>query len=608
MAKGKRSRALQMWVIVVVCIAIFAGLTAAIPGLTWPLYWKVMIAAVVSTILCILVFEVWLRSLLGRRDQAIHFLDRITAGDLSFSSSEIADATRSARMSDALRALVVNLERTIRRFSQLATDVADVSHQISGRSRVLAGSTAEQLESTRSTAASVTEIDASINNVRTSMEELSANAEETAASILQMSASIEEVNRIADTLAEFVEQTAAAIDQLIASINQVAANTEGFSSFATETASSMVEMNATSEQIGKSARQSAELAGFVKQAASEGREAVSGAVEGMRLIESSVEEAKSALLELAERSDEIGEIVRVIDEIAGQTNLLALNAAIIAAQAGDRGRGFAIVADEIRDLSERTSASTDEIRTLIQNVQKSVTRAAEQMTMSAERVSDGVGLTARAEEVLEKILELTARSTTSIAEIAKATEEQARGSAAATEAIEQVTRMVQQTAAATQQQSQTSRELGEQALTVRDTTAHLKRAVSEQETGSAAISRAMQNIMALVQSVHESTAVLVAESAAIVRSMSVIEEAARDGNASVSDLNQMANTLSHGSALLNQELGRFTLPAPSDGGSITTSTVLWQELTFDPIHVTAAALGFMSRAVHATLVTYGEGA
>ena len=147
-----------MWVIVVVCIAIFGGLTAAIPGLTWPLYWKVMIAAAVSTVLCILVFEVWLRTLLGRRDRAIDFLDRITAGDLSFSSSEMAAATRSARMSDALRALVVNLERTIRRFSQLATDVGDVSKQISGRSRVLAGSATEQLESTQSAARSSTSL------------------------------------------------------------------------------------------------------------------------------------------------------------------------------------------------------------------------------------------------------------------------------------------------------------------------------------------------------------------------------------------------------------------------------------------------------------------
>src|ERR1700694_3471530 len=274
-------RALQMWVIVVLCIAIFAALAAAIPGLTWPLYWKVMVAAIISTALCIFVFGVWLRGLLGRRDQAMHFLDRITAGDLSFPSSEIAAATRSPRMSDALRALVVNLERTIRRFSQLATDVAEVSRQISGRTRVLAASSTGQLESSQATAVSVTQIDASINSVRASMEELSANAEETAASILQMSASIEEVSRTAETLSEFVEQTATAIDQMIASINQVAANTEGFSSFATETASSMVEMNATSEQIGKSARQSAELAGFVKQAASEGREAGSGTVQGM---------------------------------------------------------------------------------------------------------------------------------------------------------------------------------------------------------------------------------------------------------------------------------------------------------------------------------------
>src|SRR5439155_1896083 len=123
------------------------------------------------------------------------------------------------------------------------------------------------------------------------------------------------------------------------------------------------------------------------------------------------------------------------DEIAGQTNLLALNAPIIAAQAAERGKGFAVVADEIRDLSERTSVSTDEIRTLIENVQRGVPRAADQMNISSDRVSDGVGLTARASLVLDKILELTDRSTSSISEIARATEEQTRGSKAATAAI-----------------------------------------------------------------------------------------------------------------------------------------------------------------------------
>src|SRR5213075_884812 len=204
-----------------------------------------------------------------------------------------------------------------RRFAQLADDVTTVSGQISGRARILARSAGEQHVSTESTSASVLQIDQSINAVRRNMEELSANAEETSTSVLGMSASIEEVSRIADTLAEFVEQTGSAIEEMVASINEVATNTESFSSFAIQTASSMVEMNATTDEIQKGAKQSAELSRYVKDAANEGREAVGGTVSGMRKIQQAVEEAKSALTDLAERSEEIGEIVRVIDEIAG---------------------------------------------------------------------------------------------------------------------------------------------------------------------------------------------------------------------------------------------------------------------------------------------------
>jgi methyl-accepting chemotaxis protein/ABC-type transport system substrate-binding protein len=597
-----------MWLLVAGCFVLFALFLLLVPGMTFALWWPSLLAAFVACAIAMVAFSWWLGAVVGRRDSSIELLNRITAGDLSLTAREIQLATRSARMSAAMRALVSNLERTIRRFAQLATDVATASSQISGRSRVLARGAAEQLVSTESTSASVGQIDQSINSVRTSMEELSANAEETSTSILEMSASIEEVSRIADTLAEFVEQTSSAFEEMTASINEVATNTESFSSFAIQTASSMVQMNATTEEIGKSAKQSAELARYVKEAANEGRVAVSGTVEGMRKIQVAVDEAKVALGELANRSQEIGEIVRVIDEIAGQTNLLALNAAIIAAQAGERGKGFAVVADEIRDLSERTSVSTDEIRTLIQNVQRAVERAAEQMTISSDRVFDGVGLTARAEQTLDKILDMTARSTSSIAEIARATEEQSRGSAAATAAIEEVTKMVQQTASATQQQSQTARKVGEQTSMVRDYTKHLKRAMSEQESGSRAISRAMENIMGLVQNVLESTSVLATESSAIVKAMGVIQQATRESNVSIGDLNQMANTLSHESTLLNSELGRFALPTPTEGGKLITSTVLWQQLTFDPIHIGAAALGYMSKAIHAHLVMYGEGA
>jgi len=535
-------------------------------------------------------------------------LNRITAGDLTFKNADIERVAGNRAMAVAVHGLVLNLERTISRFTQLTRDVSGVSEQFSKRSRALARISSDQLASAGTTAESVGQIDQSINSVQRSMENLSLNAEETSTSILQMSASIEEVSRIADTLSQYVEETASAIEEMIASINEVASNTESFSSFAIQTASSMVQMNATTVEIGKSARQSSDFARYVAEAANEGREAVQSSVEGMRKIQQSVDEASSALNTLGERSQEIGEIVRVIDEIAGQTNLLALNAAIIAAQAGDRGRGFAVVADEIRDLSERTSVSTDEIRTLIQNVQRSVDKAAGQMTASSERVTEGVTVTVRAEQVLGKIIDLTERSTASIGEIARATEEQIRGSNAATRAIEEVTKMVQQTAAATQQQSVTSRKIGEQTGTVRDYTKHLKRAMQEQESGSRAISQAMENIMAAVGTVVSSTSVLSSESAAIVQAMGTIQQGTRESNFTVSDLSQMANTLRQESSLLSQELTRFKLPEAQRGGKIVTGTVLPTELTLDPVFCQFMALGYIQKAIHENLVEFGEGA
>ncbi|HEY3052289.1 MAG TPA: ABC transporter substrate-binding protein [Thermoanaerobaculia bacterium] len=608
MAKRTLGRREQVWIIVVICVALFIVLIRLLPGMTAAIWWKVALVAAIVSFGSTFLFEMLLRRDIAHRESSIALINRVSQGDLALSAHQILIATHSVRMAAALRALVANLDRTIRRFGQLSGDVARVSQQMTARSRILAQSANEQLASTEGTSASVTQIDQSINAVRSSMEQLSGNAEETSTSILQMSASIEEVGRIAETLAQFVDEAATAFEEMTASISEVATNTESFSSFATETATSMVEMNASTKEIGRSAKQSAELARFVTDAATEGRTAVEGTVDGMRKIEQAVEEAKIALGELAERSQEIGDIIRVIDDIARQTNLLALNAAIIAAQAGERGKGFAVVADEIRDLSERTSTSTEEIRTLIQNVQRSVERAAGQMTLSADRVSDGVGLTARASQVLEKILELTDRSTNSIAEIARATDEQARGSAAATKAIEEVTKMVQQTAVATQEQSQTARKVGEQAGVVRDYTRHLKRAMVEQESGSRSISQAMQNVAGLVQNVLETTSVLATESAAIVKAMNVIQQGSREASFGVSDLNQMAGALSHESALLNQELSRFTLAKPREGGRVTTATILWQQVTFDPIYTTAAALGFMAKAVHQKLVSYGEGA
>jgi len=596
--------------IALIALVVFVAAIALVFDLPASITLRLGLTALASWILAFVVGAAMsgMRSLGGREDRSTTLLNRVTGGDLEVTNIEIRNGTTSEDMAVAMRALVLSLERTIGRFAQLSNDVKSVSDQIGSSGRSLARNARSQEESTRTTTTAISEIDSTISSVQKNMESLALNAEETSTSILEMSASIDEVSRIAETLAEFVDQTGSGIEQMIASINEVASNTESFSSFAIQTASSIVEMNATTQEIGRSARESSSLARFVTEAANEGRSAVDGTVEGMRKIQESVEQAKEVLSELGARSEEIGEIVRVIDEIAGQTNLLALNAAIIAAQAGDRGKGFAVVADEIRDLSERTSVSTEEIRTLIQNVQRSVERAVGQMTLSSDRVHDGVSLTARAKQILEKILELTEQSNSSISEIARATDEQIRGSRAATEAIEEITKMVQQTANATAQQSQTSMGIGEQAAAVRDYTRHLKRAMQEQESGSRAISRAMENIMGAVSGVLDSTKGLGTQSGSIVDAMQVVDRGARENNFVVSNLNQAASSLRHEAALLSSELSRFHLSEPQRGGTLRTATILPQALTLDPIYCQFMALFFMHNAIHETLVKFGEGA
>src|SRR5207302_10819825 len=188
-------RAQQMWLLVAACFVMFALFLLLVPGMTFAMWWPSLLAALVACAVTVLAFQWWLGAVLARRDSSIQLLNRITAGDLSLAAREIQLTTQSARMSAAMRALVSNLERMIRRFAQLATDVATASGQISGRSRVLARGAAEQLVSTESTSASVGQIDQTINNVRTSMEELAANAEETSTSVWEMSASSEELSR-----------------------------------------------------------------------------------------------------------------------------------------------------------------------------------------------------------------------------------------------------------------------------------------------------------------------------------------------------------------------------------------------------------------------------
>ncbi|TMD56798.1 MAG: methyl-accepting chemotaxis protein, partial [Chloroflexi bacterium] len=207
------------------------------------------------------------------------------------------------------------------------------------------------------------------------------------------------------------------------------------------------------QNVARNARLSAEAAQEALRNANVGQDAVRQSIEGMMLIRENVQETSKKIKRLGERSNEIGEIVRIIEDIADQTNLLALNAAIQSAMAGEHGRGFAVVADEIRLLAERSTESTKRIATLVKSIQGDTYEAVVAMEDSTQEVVKGSQLADDAGRALNSIYTAVERQAQMIESIARAANEQAQVSESVAVAMGQISEITRQTNTGTQEAS-----------------------------------------------------------------------------------------------------------------------------------------------------------
>src|SRR5256714_207077 len=205
------------------------------------------------------------------------------------------------------------------------------------------------------------------------------------------------------------------------------------------------------QNVARNAQLSAEAAQDALHNADAGQQAVRQSIDGMMVIRENVQETSKKIKRLGERSNEIGEIVRIIEDIADQTNLLALNAAIQSAMAGEHGRGFAVVADEIRLLAERSTESTKRIATLVKSIQGDTYEAVVAMEDSTQEVVKGSQLADEAGHSLNSIYSAVERQAQMIESIARAANEQTSVSEAVAVAMGQISEITRQTNIGTQE-------------------------------------------------------------------------------------------------------------------------------------------------------------
>ncbi len=279
----------------------------------------------------------------------------------------------------------------------------------------------------------------------------------------------ENINIMAESLSSILQQISSSADISATAAAEISAIAETLAASAAENsaqvdeiATAIEEMSRTISENSIGATRAAEVAGKNKSIAAEGGEAVLQTVNKMNEIASVVRASADKIEKLGESSKQIGEIISVIDEIADQTNLLALNAAIEAARAGEQGRGFAVVADEVRKLAERTTEATKQIANMIKGIQKETEEAVRAMKQGTDEVNSGIVLADKAGTALKQIMQSSQEVWDMINQIAAATEEQSSTAEQVAKNVSSISQVTSDTANRVQDIAKSAEDLAKQ--------------------------------------------------------------------------------------------------------------------------------------------------
>jgi methyl-accepting chemotaxis protein len=449
-----------------------------------------------------------------------------------------------------------------RLFGRIGTSGATITHGvgvISGGTETLLNRAHEQAQLTEQANAALENVRTRIRNVLNAGDTVASLTQDASSRALELQASAEEVARSTSNLFQSVEKTSSSTTEMDQSMREMSKRTDVLAGIGDQVLSFVSEMNATADELRKAAQTTADISRQVRVDAEAGGEAVAKTVEGITATRELTASTAETFDALQKSVAQISQILTVIEDVAGRTNLLALNAAIIAAQAGEHGAGFSVVADEIRELAERTRGSTKEINAIVKAVQAGSRAAVAKVKEGVSHVEYNVGLADNASASLKKIVESASRSYEMAIKIAQALGDQALASRHLHEATSRMSDHITEINRAVREQATGTEMLAAEAERVREIAGQVKRATDEQSQAGRGITAAMEKIADDAKQMRDSLERQLRETDRIAEASRTMLDIAQQNDALARQFNSTLQNLVASGRDFEAEVARFRI-------------------------------------------------
>lgn len=496
------------------------------------------------------------RKLTVRIKEISNVMDRAAEGELT-ERIYFDGETEMSVLADNFNTMLDRLSGVITKVHSSLTELRNISSTLGGVSEEGVSSAAKQEEGVKQISSAIRQINQSISDVSSSIANLSGHSSNNASSMALMYQSLESTTLHLETLAQSVEGVSSSIIEMASAVRQIEDNAAILVTDTVKTAELAGEMDHAIKRIGTQATDTSRIAETVRNDAEEGRRTVDAAIAGMKEISSSSSVAFDSIENLSRRVANIGTILSFIDEVAEQTNLLSLNASIIAAQAGERGKSFSVVAGEIKQLAKRTGSHTREISEIIMGVREETERAVKAITLSGKRIDEGSELSRRSGEALRKIVGGIQEASARMVEINATAVSQARSSEAVQKAMANVVDLVGQIACATQEQAHGSRMISTEVEHMREITHEVIHSIDNHKISANQVIKASGTMNDLVAEICEATFHQSASSQRIGDSLTDLEESTGLHVKSTMVIDEILLSLSRQITLLQTEMSCF---------------------------------------------------